>query len=813
METDTEIHLSESNLQAVEEFRQRHRTGVLTFLFTDMVGSTALKQRLGDASAGTLIKRHHTLIRQKLALFQEAEEISTEGDSFFIVFIRPSDSVRFALILQDAVRAFAREVEYLIQDRVGIHMGEVYIEKLDGEERKQNFLGMQVDTSARIMSLAQGGQILLSRSVFDNARTILKGEMLTGLAPLSWVSHGFYSAKGVAEPFEICEAGEENIAPLVKPAGNEKTKPLGESREELGWRPAVGVVVPDSQGWMLERMLGEGEFGEVWLGRNAGSNTQGAFKFCFKRDRVAWLKREARLLEALKDQLPTHQNIVKFKDVMVSGDHPPYYIIMEYVEGPSLEDWLRTNPSLAERLEVAAQVADALDAIHACGIFHRDVKPSNILLARRPDGSLQAKLSDFGLGTAADAELIKSVYLSRVDGTAGTWDYIAPELRKGGKASPQSDLYSLGVTLYQIVVGDLARPLAGNWERQIESEVLRQDIQRCVAGQPEERWRRAGELATALRSHDQCLRERQLEREHERQRRRVRRLRIAVGMVLLFAAVVLGFGGFALYQWRKANRATQRAVSARAQAEELIDFMTFDMRDKLGTIGRLDLMDDLVNAVERYHSARDKAAAEGAEQRSDDDLRRRAVNYNTRADTLKTQGNLPEAEKHYRNALAISETLAARDKDNAVWQRDLSINHSSLGDLMAATGNLPEAEKHYRNDLAISETLAARDKNNAVWQRDLSVSHNKLGDLMKATGNLPEAEKHYRNALEIIETLAARDKSNADWQSDLSVSHNKLGDFMTATGNLPEAEKHYRKALEISETLAARDTFNAVWQR
>ncbi|MCX7047544.1 MAG: tetratricopeptide repeat protein, partial [Candidatus Sumerlaeota bacterium] len=147
------------------------------------------------------------------------------------------------------------------------------------------------------------------------------------------------------------------------------------------------------------------------------------------------------------------------------------------------------------------------------------------------------------------------------------------------------------------------------------------------------------------------------------------------------------------------------------------------------------------------------------------------------------------------------------------WQRDLLFSHSNLGDLMTATGNLPEAEKHCRNALEIIETLAARDKSNADWQRDLSVSHERLGDFLKATGNLPEAEKHYRNALEIRETLAARDKSNADWQRDLSVSHSNLGDLMKATGNLPEAEKHYRNALEIRETLAARDKSNTDRQR
>ena len=148
------------------------------------------------------------------------------------------------------------------------------------------------------------------------------------------------------------------------------------------------------------------------------------------------------------------------------------------------------NPPLGERLEVVAQVADALDTVHAAGIYHRDIKPANILLTRREDGALRGKLTDFGLGAAQDPDLLRSIYASRVEGLSGTWDYIAPELRHGGTASAQSDIYSLGLTLYQVVVGDLERPLTGDWERQLPSDVLCADIRRCVSQSPADRWRR-----------------------------------------------------------------------------------------------------------------------------------------------------------------------------------------------------------------------------------------------------------------------------------------------------------------------------------
>ena len=73
----------------VGEFQRKHRTGLLTMVFTDMVGSTKLKQDLGDSNAVSLIQRHHALVRKTLRSFVDAEEISTAGDAFFIVFVKP----------------------------------------------------------------------------------------------------------------------------------------------------------------------------------------------------------------------------------------------------------------------------------------------------------------------------------------------------------------------------------------------------------------------------------------------------------------------------------------------------------------------------------------------------------------------------------------------------------------------------------------------------------------------------------------------------------------------------------------------------
>lgn len=109
----------------VEEFQRKHRIGLLTLLFTDLVSSTKLKQELGDRQAVALIQRHHGLVRQILERFKEGEEIGTAGDSFFIVFTRPSDAVQFSLLLQNRLRGESQQTSPRLLDRVGIHIGEV----------------------------------------------------------------------------------------------------------------------------------------------------------------------------------------------------------------------------------------------------------------------------------------------------------------------------------------------------------------------------------------------------------------------------------------------------------------------------------------------------------------------------------------------------------------------------------------------------------------------------------------------------------------------------------------------------------------
>src|SRR5262249_45725730 len=150
-------------------------------------------------------------------------------------------------------------------------------------------------------------------------------------------------------------------------------------------------------------------------------------------------------------------------------DEPPYYIAMDYVPSKDLEAWCNERGGvekvpLETRLEIVAQVADGLQAAHDAGVLHRDIKPANILVAEaRTSGAqpvveaVRVRLTDFGIGQVVSIKDLNNTKLgftqTLTPGTTppGTTLYWAPELLAGKPASIRSDLFALGVVLYQLV--------------------------------------------------------------------------------------------------------------------------------------------------------------------------------------------------------------------------------------------------------------------------------------------------------------------------------------------------------------------------
>jgi serine/threonine-protein kinase len=208
------------------------------------------------------------------------------------------------------------------------------------------------------------------------------------------------------------------------------------------------------------RKLGEGGMGEVFLARDSRLGRQVALKRLLPsktgQDENRRLLREARAVAHIN-----HPNIAAVYDVLETGERP--HIVMEYVEGESLAQRLMEGPvPLPEVLSIGLQLADALVAAHAAGVVHRDLKPANVLM--KGD---RVKVLDFGLATmpaaptstdGPTAERISESF--SVNPLAGTPAYMAPEQFLGRPLDERTDLYSLGVILFELLTG--RRPYAGS---------------------------------------------------------------------------------------------------------------------------------------------------------------------------------------------------------------------------------------------------------------------------------------------------------------------------------------------------------------
>ena len=196
----------------------------------------------------------------------------------------------------------------------------------------------------------------------------------------------------------------------------------------------------------IYRRLARGGMAQVYLARDRVLDRPVAVKelvpeFATDPSFVERFRREAQAAASL-----THANVVAVYDW--GSQDGTYFIVMEYVDGPSLSQVLRSEGPLHPRraAEIAAEVADGLGFAHARGVVHRDVKPGNVLLSK----SGQAKVTDFGIARALSSP---AEDLTQAGSVMGTATYFSPEQAQGLAVDPRSDLYSLGVVLYEMVTG------------------------------------------------------------------------------------------------------------------------------------------------------------------------------------------------------------------------------------------------------------------------------------------------------------------------------------------------------------------------
>jgi serine/threonine protein kinase len=314
--------------------------------------------------------------------------------------------------------------------------------------------------------------------------------------------------------------------------------------------------------YKISESIGTGGMGEVYLATDITAGRKAAlkllpFRFTGDAERLKRFQQEAHAVVGLN-----HPNILTVYEI--GEDHSIHYIASELIEGETLRDHLERGPmQLSEALEVAIQVASALAVAHQAGIVHRDIKPENIML--RPDG--YAKVLDFGIAKLAEQELPTSMpkdhalllVETNLGSVLGTVRYMSPEQARGGHVDKTTDIWSLGVVLYEMVTGHA--PFSGDTPKEVMASILEKEpppVTRYVARAPAElqqivsktlrkdpaqRYRNAHELLHALKELRRKL-EFKLQRAAAPLWLRWARSPIALLLVLLAAALALTFPFF-----------------------------------------------------------------------------------------------------------------------------------------------------------------------------------------------------------------------------------------------------------------------------
>lgn len=566
--------------------------------------------------------------------------------------------------------------------------------------------------------------------------------------------------------------------------------------------------------YTLLQEIGEGGMARVYKAFDRQLERPVAIKFL---ERLEPEDRQRFLHEAQAQARVRHDNVLEVYETGVLAGKP--FIAMRWVDGPTIAG-IRAETSLEQKVRLIAQVAEGLHAAHREGLIHRDVKPSNVLVEKSPDGEWKPWIADFGIALEW-----KSDGSTQKVGLAGTPAYLAPEMLSGDQAQVdrRADVYGLGMTLYELVTGDVpfASPQLLELLRQVREDAppppraaqpnlpaeLEAIILKCLEKQPEKRYPSARALAEDLeRFLDGEVVEAHTATIAYRLTKFALRYRLllvvsGVGLALLSGALVV-----AAILGIEARLANRRAEMRRTQAEELIGFMLTDLRDRLEPLGKLEILDGVGASALKYF-----AAVPEAELTSEELARRSQALYQI-GDVRIRQGDLAAALPPLEESLALARALAEREPQSAERLFGLGQSHYWVGRVSWQKGDLAGARPHFDAYLEISQRLVAMDATRLDYQLELAYATSNLGSVLEAEGKLEEAVAAYRRTLEINQKLVAADPSRREWKAELADTHNLIGAVEKRLGHLDFALTHFRSDLNLKQELAAEEPGNARWE-